>query len=81
MAQIWLTYDEAGDLFGCDAHAARDRAISNGYDRRKCRDGQTRIKLSLSAAHEYMLAYASGSPAVARIAAPMVARERDLSLN
>lgn len=60
MPQIWLTYDEAGDLFGCDAATARERAIASGYDRKKSRDGQTRIKLSLSAAHDYMVAYAQG---------------------
>jgi hypothetical protein len=30
---------------------------------------------------QIVLAYASGSPSVARIAPPLVARERDLSLN
>ncbi|GGE49011.1 hypothetical protein GCM10007276_27660 [Agaricicola taiwanensis] len=81
MPQIWLTYEEAGDLFGCDASTARDRAIASGYARRKCSDGQTRIKLSLSAAHDYMMAYANRPESQMLPAHPAVPRERDRTLN
>jgi hypothetical protein len=44
--QIWLTYDELGDLIGCDAAAARATACTMPLDRRKCHDGHTRAKLN-----------------------------------
>lgn len=82
MPQIWLTYDEAGDLFGCDAATARERAIASGYDRKKSRDGQTRIKLSLSAAHDYMVAYAHGQMRQPETDRPFVASpDQSFSLN
>ena len=82
MPQIWLTYDEAGDLFGCDAATARERAIVGGYDRKKSRDGQTRIKLSLSAAHDYMVAYAQGQTQQSRSDRPLAASpDHSFSLN
>jgi hypothetical protein len=61
MPQIWLTYEEAGRFFGCDAAAARLEVIDRGYSRRRSRDGQTRVKLTPDAAHEFMLRYAAGS--------------------
>ena len=45
MPQIWMTYDELGALCGCGAMEARDRAIHLSLDRRKSRDGMTRVKL------------------------------------
>nr|WP_246789805.1 hypothetical protein [Bradyrhizobium sp. CCBAU 51765] len=45
MPQIWMTYDELGALCGCSAMEARDRAIHLSLDRRKSRDGMTRVKL------------------------------------
>ncbi len=48
MPQIWMTYDELGALCGCDAKEARDRAIHLSLDRRRSRDGATRVKLDLA---------------------------------
>jgi hypothetical protein len=47
MPQIWMTYDELGALLECDGQQARDRAIEQRLDRKKSRDGQTRVKLNL----------------------------------
>ncbi|MDA9427367.1 MULTISPECIES: hypothetical protein [Bradyrhizobium] len=48
MPQIWMTYDELGALCGCGAMEARDRAIHSSLDRRRSRDGATRVKLDLA---------------------------------
>ena len=48
MPQIWMTYDELGALCGCGAMEARDRAIHLSLDRRRSRDGATRVKLDLA---------------------------------
>lgn len=48
MPQIWMTYDELGALCGCSAMEARDHAIHLSLDRRKSRDGMTRVKLDLA---------------------------------
>jgi hypothetical protein len=45
MPQIWMTYDEIADLIGGDAHEARRHSIDQDLDRKKSRDGQTRVKL------------------------------------
>jgi hypothetical protein len=47
MPQIWMTYDEIADLLGCDADAARAQAMHRSLDRKKSRDGSTRVKLDL----------------------------------
>jgi hypothetical protein len=46
--QIWLTYDELAALMDCDPVTARGAAVAIGLDRRKCRDGYTRAKLTPS---------------------------------
>ncbi len=46
MPQIWLTYQELGALMGCDAATARAKALTLPLDRRRSRDGHTRVKLS-----------------------------------
>ena len=53
MPQIWMTYDELGALCGCGAMEARDRAIGLSLDRRKSRDGATRVKLDLALTVEF----------------------------
>jgi len=66
MAQVWLTFEEIQDLFGCDAADARRRVVANQWERRRCTDGLFRAQLPPEAAHEYMLRYRSRneSPAV-----------------
>jgi hypothetical protein len=58
LAQIWLTYDELGDLFDCGSMAARQAVGQNAWPRRRCSDGLTRVKLPPAAAHEFIMKYA-----------------------
>lgn len=53
MAQIWMTYDELAELSGCTSAEARMRAIHLSLDRRKSRDGATRVKLDLALTAKY----------------------------
>ena len=46
MPQIWMTYDELATLSGCSAAEARVQALHLLLDRRKSRDGNTRVKLN-----------------------------------
>lgn len=48
MPQIWMTYDELARLCDCNSSEARLRAIHLSLDRRKSRDGTTRVKLDLA---------------------------------
>ncbi|WP_187435344.1 hypothetical protein [Bradyrhizobium cytisi] len=48
MPQIWMTYDELATLSGCSAAEARVLALHLSLDRRKSRDGNTRVKLDLA---------------------------------
>ena len=48
MPQIWMTYDELARLNGCSAAEARMQALHLSLDRRKSRDGNTRVKLDLA---------------------------------
>jgi hypothetical protein len=48
MPQIWMTYDELGALCDCSSEEARLRAIHLSLDRKKSRDGATRVKLDLA---------------------------------
>jgi hypothetical protein len=58
MVQIWLTYSELGEMYGRSAVEAREAAIEEGWDRRRCSDGQSRVKLPEGAAHAFILRYA-----------------------
>lgn len=46
MPQIWMTYDELAALYGFTASEARLQALNLSLDRRKSRDGNTRVKLN-----------------------------------
>lgn len=48
MPQIWMTYDELATLSGCTAAEARVQALHLSLDRRKSRDGNTRVKLDVA---------------------------------
>jgi hypothetical protein len=48
MPQIWMTYDELAKLCDCPSSEARVLAIHLSLDRRKSRDGATRVKLDLA---------------------------------
>lgn len=45
MPQIWMTYHEIADMLGCEPHMARITTIERALDRKKSRDGLTRVKL------------------------------------
>jgi hypothetical protein len=47
MPQIWMTYGEIAALLGCDTDDARAQAMLRSLDRKKSRDGLTRVKLDL----------------------------------
>ena len=66
MAQVWLTFEEIQDLFGCDAADARRRVIANQWERRRGTDGVFRAQLPPDAAHQFMFRYGgeNASPAV-----------------
>jgi hypothetical protein len=57
MAQVWLTFEEIQDFFGCDAAGARRRVIANEWERRRGHDGLTRALLPPEVAHDYMFGY------------------------
>ncbi|QQO35923.1 hypothetical protein JJC00_10280 [Bradyrhizobium diazoefficiens] len=48
MPQIWMTYEELATLSGCTAAEARVQALHLSLDRRKSRDGNTRVKLDVA---------------------------------
>ena len=48
MPQIWMTYDELATLSGCSVADARMQAMHLSLDRRKSRDGNTRVKLNVA---------------------------------
>jgi hypothetical protein len=71
MAQVWLTYQEMGILFGRSATEAREDAIEAGWARRRCRDGSTRVKLPEGSAHLYMVQYAQQFMAAPQVTHPV----------
>lgn len=54
MPQIWLSYDELATLIDCRPDAARAAALSLGLDRRRSRDGSTRVKLTQTLADSFI---------------------------
>jgi hypothetical protein len=59
MPQLWLTFEEIADLFGCDTADARRRVFADQWERRRHSDGLTRAQLPPEVAHEFMLRYSS----------------------
>jgi hypothetical protein len=45
MPQIWMTYGEIATLLGCTPDEARGQTMHRSLDRKKSRDGFTRVKL------------------------------------
>lgn len=54
MPQIWLTYAEAGEFLGCSNAEARAHSIAMGWDRKRSRDGQSRLKLPQEEAEQFL---------------------------
>ena len=55
MPQVWMTYQELGDLAGIGPQEARDFAIARTWGRRRSQDGQTRVKLPQDLVSAYLL--------------------------
>ncbi len=64
MPQIWMTYDEIAELIGSDADAARAQAMHRSLDRKKSRDGATRVKLDLEWTARFIAAIRKADPAL-----------------
>jgi hypothetical protein len=62
MPQIWMTYREIADLLGCEPDEARAHAVHRALDRRKSRDGLTRVKLDLEWAGRFVAAMQEADP-------------------
>ena len=48
MPQIWMTYGELADLMECGLAQASEHVRNERLDRKKSRDGKTRVKLDLA---------------------------------
>jgi hypothetical protein len=48
MPQIWMTYGELADLMECGLAQASEHVRKEHLDRKKSRDGKTRVKLDLA---------------------------------
>ena len=55
MPQVWMTYQELGDLVGISPQEARDFAIARAWGRRRSEDGQSRVKLPQDLVAAYLL--------------------------
>ncbi len=64
MPQIWMTYDEIAGLLGCTANAARAQAVYRSLDRKKSRDGLTRVKLDSDWTAHFVAAIRDTDPAL-----------------
>lgn len=56
--QVWLTYEELGEMMNWEPSQVRRAIVDCDWPRKRSRDGQTRIKLSPTLAHEFMINYA-----------------------
>jgi hypothetical protein len=59
MPQIWMTYVELARLLHCSPEEAREQAIAVQADRKKSRDGLSRVKLN-AAWMELFIGYVRG---------------------
>jgi hypothetical protein len=62
MAQVWLSFDEIQQVFGCDAADARKRVVANQWERRRCGDGLVRVQVPCEVAHEFFMLRYSHQP-------------------
>lgn len=59
MPRIWLTYAELGQHLGVAPDEARRSAVDAGLNRRRCRDGLSRVKLPTDGIDAFLLHYAA----------------------
>lgn len=78
MPQIWATYQELGRFFGCSAAEARAQAISSGFARRECSDGEVRVKLPGMLAVDFMAGLPDFGLDHGAGVGPQMERQRDL---
>jgi hypothetical protein len=64
MPQIWMTYDEFAYLLGCATETARAQAMHRSLDRKKSRNGSTRVKLELKWTARFIAAIHGADPAL-----------------
>ena len=64
MPQIWMTYDEIAGLLGCSADAARTEVAYRSLDRKKSRDGMTRVKLDADLTAHFVATIREAGPAL-----------------
>jgi hypothetical protein len=62
MAQVWLSFDEIQQAFGCDAADARRRVIANQWERRRCGDGVVRAEVPPEVAHDFFMLTCHSEP-------------------
>jgi hypothetical protein len=64
MPQIWMTYGEIAALLGCTAEAARVQVLHRSLDRKKSRDGLTRVKLDSDWTAHFVAVIRDADPAL-----------------
>jgi hypothetical protein len=64
MPQIWMTYGELAGLLGCTAESARAQVAVRSLDRKKSRDGLTRVKLDSDWTAHFVAAIRDADPAL-----------------
>jgi predicted transcriptional regulator len=64
MPQIWMTYGEIAALLGCSPETVRAQAAYRALDRKKSRDGMTRVKLDAEWAADFVAAIRDADPAL-----------------
>jgi hypothetical protein len=62
MPQIWMTYDEIAGLLGNSADAVRAQVLNRSLDRKKSRDGLTRVKLDSDWTAHFVAAIRDADP-------------------
>jgi hypothetical protein len=62
MPQIWMTYDEIAGLLGSTADAVRAQVLNRSLDRKKSRDGLTRVKLDSDWTAHFVAAIRDADP-------------------
>ena len=65
MAQLWLTYDENAEPFGCRPDAAEHAVRSHGWTRKRSQDSQIRALLPQGVMQAYVLKVAAALQAQA----------------
>jgi hypothetical protein len=64
MPQIWMTYREIASLLGCEPDEARAQAVHRSLDRKKSRDGLTRVKLDSDWTAHFVTVIRDADPAL-----------------